>query len=50
LYQQRAQQLENRAAGVRDAVDRRHILDLAAIYQRAADEIAPHQIFRNFRR
>ena len=56
MLRQRAPQLETRAAGVRDAADRWHILDLAAIYQRAADEIAPQppvepQIFRmGFRR
>ena len=40
-YRNRALQLESRAANVRDQADRRHMLDLAATYQRVADEVAP---------
>jgi hypothetical protein len=40
-YRNRALQLENRAAKVRDAADRRHMLELAATLRRAADAMAP---------
>jgi hypothetical protein len=41
LYRQGAQQLATRAAGVRGKGDRRHLPNLAAIYERTAGNLAP---------
>ena len=41
IYRQRAQQLTETAKDLRDEVDRRHLRDLAATFQRAADAMAP---------
>jgi hypothetical protein len=41
VYRQRAQQLTETAAQLRDDVDRKHLRDLAATFQRAADAMAP---------
>jgi hypothetical protein len=40
-YRHRAQELAGEAARVRDDADRRHLLELAAMYRRAADQMAP---------
>ena len=41
IYRQRAQELTERAKQLRDACDRRHMLDQAATFVRAADALAP---------
>jgi len=40
-YRQRAQELTAAAAQPRDECDRRHMLDQAATFERAADALAP---------
>ena len=40
-YRQRAQQLSETANHLRDECDRRHMLDQAATFERAADALAP---------
>jgi hypothetical protein len=52
IYRQRAQQLSEAAKQPRDECDRRHMLDQAATFQRAADAMAPQpptstEIFRS---
>jgi hypothetical protein len=39
-HRQRALQSENHAAGIRNAADRRHVLDLTATFRRTADTLA----------
>jgi hypothetical protein len=41
IYRQRAEELTEAARQPRDACDRRHMLDQAATFQRAADALAP---------
>ena len=41
LYRQRARELIDQAWDIPSAEDSRHMLELAAIYQRAADSLAP---------
>ena len=41
VYRQRAQELTETAKQLRDACDRKHLLDQAATFQRAADAMAP---------
>lgn len=40
-YRRRATKLAAEAEHARDADDRRHLLELAETYQRAADQVAP---------
>jgi hypothetical protein len=40
-YRRRAAKLAEEAQRVRDAADRRYVLDLVAMYQRPADQMAP---------
>ena len=42
-YQKRAAKLAETAQHIRDAADRRNLLDLAVIYRRAADQALPKQ-------
>jgi hypothetical protein len=42
-YQKRAAKLAETAQHIRDAADRRNLLDLAVIYRRAADQAVPKQ-------
>ncbi len=41
VYRERAQQLAESARQLRDECDRRHMLDQAATFERAADALAP---------
>jgi len=41
IYRQRAQELTESARQPRDECDRRHLLDQAATFERAADALAP---------
>ena len=41
IYRQRAQELSESAKHLRDECDRRHMLDQAAAFERAADALAP---------
>ena len=41
IYRQRAQELSESAKQLRDECDRRHMLDQAATFARAADAMAP---------
>jgi hypothetical protein len=41
VYRHRAAILSEMAKGARDESDRRHMLELAATYERAADQMAP---------
>jgi hypothetical protein len=41
IYRQRALELTESAKQLRDECDRRHMLDQAATFQRAADAMAP---------
>ena len=41
MYRHRARALTEQANEARDACDRRHMLELAAIYERTADSLAP---------
>ena len=43
IYRQRAQELSESAKQLRDECDRRHMLDQAATFERAADALAPRQ-------
>ena len=52
IYHQRARQLAEAATREPREIERRHLLGLAAMYQRIADEMVPHplaepQVFRN---
>ena len=41
MYRHRAHELAERAKAIPGEDDRRHMLELAAIYERAADNLAP---------
>ena len=41
IYRQRAQELTEAARQLRDECDRKHMLDQAATFERAADALAP---------
>ena len=41
IYRQRAQELTESAKQLRDECDRKHMLDQAATFERAADALAP---------
>jgi hypothetical protein len=45
VYRHRAQELAEEARHVRDEADRKHLLELAATYRRAADQMAPPPFF-----
>jgi ribosomal protein L17 len=44
-YRRRAAKLTEKALRVRDEADRKHLLELAAMYRRAADQLAPPPFF-----
>jgi hypothetical protein len=41
MYRQRARELADQAEDIPGAADRRHMLELAATYERTADNLAP---------
>ena len=43
IYRQRAQELTESAKQLRDECDRKHMLDQAATFERAADALAPER-------